>query len=272
MAGDYSIIAFNLHNGIRYERSQDHALLVCIWPSEDVTPCSNFSDTHRARQLFLPDRGTLFDDLATDKHCRLEKSRSQRVLWLLEELKVKYELKTFKRTDMLAPPELKEIHPLGKSPVVSIEIESNKAKPLVLAESASIIEYLIDHFGPHLAPKRYQAGKDGELGGEMDDWIRYRYFMHYAEGSLMPLLVISLLFNGKLTSISGEACTLLNISLSNQVSNTILHQASCPHDYGGCRIEISQSKPKNALAVSRESAGNFSGQWRVSLRCPSYRC
>ncbi|MCJ1280085.1 hypothetical protein MMC21_007910 [Puttea exsequens] len=125
----------------------------------------------------------------------LEKSRSQRVLWLLEELKVKYELKTFKRTDMLAPPELKEIHPLGKSPVVSIEIESNKAKPLVLAESASIIEYLIDHFGPHLAPKRYQAGKDGELGGEMDDWIRYRYFMHYAEGSLMPLLVISLLFN-----------------------------------------------------------------------------
>lgn len=118
------------------------------------------------------------------------------MLWLLEELKVDYELKIFKRQNMLAPPELTKIHPLGKSPVVTVESEASP-KPLVLAESGYIFEYLIDHFGSWLAPERYQKGKDGMVCGETEEWTRYRYYMHYAEGTLMPYLVTWLLFNSE---------------------------------------------------------------------------
>ncbi|KAJ5646228.1 hypothetical protein N7490_002600 [Penicillium lividum] len=125
----------------------------------------------------------------------LEQSRSHRILWLLEELKLKYELKTFKRRgDKLAPPELKKVHPLGKSPVITIEAPGSSS-PMVLAESGAIVEYLCDHFGkanPSLVPERYIAGKEGQVGGEREEFMRYRYFMHYVEGSLMPFLVMSL--------------------------------------------------------------------------------
>ncbi|KAJ5450797.1 uncharacterized protein N7458_007246 [Penicillium daleae] len=125
----------------------------------------------------------------------LEQSRSHRILWLLEELQLKYELKTFKRrADRLAPAELKEVHPLGKSPVITIEAPGAE-KPLVLAESGAIVEYLCDHFGsvrPTLVPERYQPGREGQVGGEREEWIRYRYFMHYVEGTLMPFLVMTL--------------------------------------------------------------------------------
>jgi glutathione S-transferase len=111
---------------------------------------------------------------------------------LLEELGVPYELKTYKReADKLADPKLKEIHPLGKSPVVVIETPGSK-QPLVLAESAAIVEYLCDYYGKWLIPQRYQDGKDGQIGGETESWIRYRMFMHYAEGSIMPLMLLSL--------------------------------------------------------------------------------
>ncbi|EKD13089.1 uncharacterized protein L3040_007172 [Drepanopeziza brunnea f. sp. 'multigermtubi'] len=125
----------------------------------------------------------------------LEQSRSQRILWLLEELKVDYELKIYHRDPKthLAPPELKEIHALGKSPVISV-LAPGATKPIVIAESGFIIEYLLDHFGngSTLLPKRYQEGKEGKVGGETEEWMRFRYFMHYAEGSLMPLMVMSL--------------------------------------------------------------------------------
>lgn len=130
----------------------------------------------------------------------LEKSRSQRILWLLEELPITYTLETYKRQNMLAPPELKEIHPLGKSPIVSISTNAD-SKPLVLAESSFIVEYLVDHFGPWLAPERYEKGKkEGEVGGETESWVRYRYFMHYAEGSLMPFLIIAFILGNIKTS------------------------------------------------------------------------
>lgn len=126
---------------------------------------------------------------------RLEQSRSHRILWLLEELKLKYELKIYKRrADKLAPAELKEVHPLGKSPVVTIKAEG-AAKPIVLAESGAIVEYLVEHFGsvrPGLVPERYTPGSEGKVGGETEEWMRYRYFMHYTEGSLMPFLVMTL--------------------------------------------------------------------------------
>ncbi|CAI6336595.1 unnamed protein product [Periconia digitata] len=122
----------------------------------------------------------------------LNKSRGQRIIWLLEELKLEYEIKTYKRDEnMRAPPELKEVHALGKSPVISIEAPGLE-QPLVLAESGAIVEYLYDYFGREQLPQRYAAGNDGKLGAENKAWIQYRYLMHYAESSLMPNLLVSL--------------------------------------------------------------------------------
>jgi glutathione S-transferase len=110
----------------------------------------------------------------------LNNSRSQRVLWLLEELGLAYEIKHYQRDPktMLAPPELTKVHPLGKSPV--IEHEGN-----IVAESGAIIEYLVEkHGNDRLVPP---AGTP--------DKLRWRYFMHYAEGSLMSPLLMKLVFD-----------------------------------------------------------------------------
>jgi glutathione S-transferase len=119
-------------------------------------------------------------------------------MWLMEELNLSYDIKTYKRgPNGIAPPELKQVHPLGKSPIVSIQPPD--ASPVVLVESAVIIEYFLDHFcGPntHLIPQRYQTGREGKLGGETDAWMRYRYYMHYAEGSLMSPIQMQLIMNG----------------------------------------------------------------------------
>ncbi|MCJ1469931.1 hypothetical protein MMC07_008575 [Pseudocyphellaria aurata] len=128
----------------------------------------------------------------------LEKSRAQRVLWLLEELRLEYEVKTYKRQESnLAPPELKKIHPLGKAPILVIESDARET-PLVLAESGNMIEYLIDHYGSRLAPKKFSDGKEGQVGGETESWLRYRYYMHYAEGTMMIYLVLVIVLGGML--------------------------------------------------------------------------
>ncbi|KAJ6589990.1 glutathione S-transferase-like protein [Mycena vulgaris] len=120
----------------------------------------------------------------------LEKSRSQRILWLLEELGVPYEIKTHKRDPktQFALPELKTVHPLGKSPAVTIGDQT-------LAESALIVEYLSEHFGPSLIPSKWKVGSEGKVCGETEEYMRYRYFMHYCEGSMMSLLVVSMVAN-----------------------------------------------------------------------------
>ncbi len=110
----------------------------------------------------------------------LNNSRSQRVLWLLEELGVEYEVKRYERdrVTMLAPASLRAVHPLGKSPVIS-------DGEVTLAESGAILGYLADRYGAgRLAP---QPGTPGRL--------RYDYWLHYAEGSLMPPLLMALVFN-----------------------------------------------------------------------------
>ncbi|KAG9698794.1 hypothetical protein KCU95_g2286, partial [Aureobasidium melanogenum] len=124
----------------------------------------------------------------------LDKSRAQRFIWLLEECNVDYNIEVFKRTpEMMAPPELKKVHPLGKSPVVGITAPG-RTDPLILAESGFITEYLTEHFAPQLAPKKFEDGKEGP-GLETEEWLRYRFYMHYAEGSLMALMVNNLLFS-----------------------------------------------------------------------------
>lgn len=126
----------------------------------------------------------------------LEQSRSQRILWLLEELQVDYELEIFHRNKetRLAPPELKKVHALGKSPVISVTAPGS-TDPIIIAESAFIVEYLLDHFGngSTLLPKRYKEGQEGKVAGETEEWLRFRYYMHYAEGSLMSLMMLALI-------------------------------------------------------------------------------
>lgn len=109
----------------------------------------------------------------------LQDSRSQRVLWLLEELGIGYEVKRYERNPMtrLAPPELLTVHPLGKSPVITIDDE-------VIAETGAIFETLLDRFDTahRLHPPR-----------EHPDYRLHRYWMHYAEGSAQPPLVMKLI-------------------------------------------------------------------------------
>lgn len=109
----------------------------------------------------------------------LEKSRSHRILWLLEILGLDYELVEYPRNaDGLAPESLKRVHPLGKSPVMTDGEQT-------LAESGAIIEYLL---------ARYGEGRCQPEAGDTAGWVNYRYWLHYAEGSLMPLLVMQLVF------------------------------------------------------------------------------
>jgi len=120
------------------------------------------------------------------------------VVWLLEECSgLDYDIEVFKRLEtMQAPPELQKLHPLGKSPIIGLQAPG-RTEPIIMAESAYMFEYLCDHFATHLVPKRYQEGKDGQAGGETESWLRYKYFMHYTEGSFMALIVQQLLFNSK---------------------------------------------------------------------------
>lgn len=111
----------------------------------------------------------------------LENSRSQRVLWLLEELGMPYEVKRYERdpSNMRAPPELRKIHPLGRSPVI-------EDGGLVLSETGAIVEYLVEKGDGRLGPPPHR-----------DSVLRYRHFLHYAEGSMMPPL-FALLIIGRL--------------------------------------------------------------------------
>ena len=108
----------------------------------------------------------------------LENSRSQRILWLLEELGLSYEVMSYKRLPSLAaPPELKAVHPLGKSPVLTYG-------GLTLAETGAIVTYLSETYGKgRLQPERGSP-----------DWWRMQHFLHHAEGSAMPPLFMKLVF------------------------------------------------------------------------------
>ncbi|MEG3900289.1 MULTISPECIES: glutathione S-transferase [unclassified Microcoleus] len=110
----------------------------------------------------------------------LNNSRSQRILWLLEELGLEYDIKYYERDPktLLAPASLRQVHPLGKSPVIT-------DGTLTLAESGAIIEYLVEQYGGgRLSPLPGTPGR-----------LRYIYWLHYAEGSAMPPLLLKLVFD-----------------------------------------------------------------------------
>lgn len=112
----------------------------------------------------------------------LEHSRSQRVLWLLEELGLPYRIEHYTRNKatMLAPPELKAVHPLGKSPVITDDA-ADGGQGRTIAETGAIVEYLVEKADGRFGPPAHR-----------DSVLRYRHFLHYAEGSLMPVLFAKL--------------------------------------------------------------------------------
>lgn len=117
----------------------------------------------------------------------LNNSRSQRVLWLLEELGVPYEVKRYERDarTMRAPAALRAVHPLGKSPVITDDGHT-------IAETGAIVEYLVETYG---------RGRLIPSNGE--DRLRYRYWLHFAEGSAMPPLVMTLVFGNIPKNVPG---------------------------------------------------------------------
>lgn len=112
----------------------------------------------------------------------LNNSRSQRVLWLLEELGQSYEVVRYQRDPgtMLAPQALRDVHPLGKSPVLELDGR-------LLVESGAIIETLVERFD---ADRALSPGVD-----DIDERLRFRQWLHYAEGSAMPPLLLALVFS-----------------------------------------------------------------------------
>ncbi|KAF2845923.1 glutathione S-transferas-like protein [Plenodomus tracheiphilus IPT5] len=141
----------------------------------------------------------------------LDKSRGQRIIWLLEELNLEYDIKVYKRNEAgrAAGPELKEIHPLGRSPTIGIT-PAGSEKEIIITESETVVEYVCEHFGKQLIPARYPEGKEGVLGAETEEWMRYKvcespngiqsnpltrhqFLMDYAEGSLFTILIVALI-------------------------------------------------------------------------------
>jgi glutathione S-transferase len=120
----------------------------------------------------------------------LNSSRSQRVLWLLEELALPYEIVRYQRDPqtMMAPASLRDIHPLGKSPVITDGATT-------LAESGAIVEYLVEQYGNgRLAPPADSPAR-----------VRYLYWLHYAEGSAMPPLVMKFIFDRMVANPAASA-------------------------------------------------------------------
>jgi glutathione S-transferase len=136
----------------------------------------------------------------------LNNSRSQRILWLLEELGVPYEIVKYQRQSPVpfAPPELKAIHPLGKSPVITDDGKT-------IAESGAIVEYIIDKYGNgRMKPK---AGTD--------DYLKYIEWIHYAEGSAMLPMLMALY-----TGMLGEAAAPLKPRVDSEIANNLSYMES----------------------------------------------
>lgn len=137
----------------------------------------------------------------------LNNSRSQRVLWLLEELGLPYEIVRYQRDakTMLAPASLRAIHPLGKSPVIT-------DGDVTVAESGAIIEYLVE---------RYGDGRFVPAAGTPDK-LRWRYFMHYAEGSLMTPLLMKLVFDRVASAPAPFFVKPIAKAIANKVQSTYI--------------------------------------------------
>ncbi len=155
----------------------------------------------------------------------LNNSRSQRVLWLLEELGLPYEIKHYQRDakTMLAPPELKAIHPLGKSPVIT-------DGPATLAETGAIVETIVDAYG---------GGRLKPPPGS-EERLRWLYWIHYAEGSAMPPLLLKLVFTALPARAPGLVKGIVK-GISNQALKSFVDPQLTAHfDYWEAELGTSE--------------------------------
>jgi len=200
----------------------------------------------------------------------LENSRSQRVLWLLEELSLPYTVKRYARDPqtMRAPPELVTVHPLGKSPIITED-------GIVVAETGAIVTYLTDRAGGALVPT---------LG--TPERARYTYWLHYAEGSAMPPLLLKLVFS-RLAPGSPWALR----PLVRRIADAVLHDfvdpdlrrhaafweqelADRPYFCGAdfTAADIMMSFPLEAFAARGTGAGPRVTAWLARIHArPAYR-
>ena len=189
----------------------------------------------------------------------LENSRSQRILWMLEELGLPYEIRRYERDrkTMLAPPELRRVHPLGKSPVIDDD-------GLVIAETGAIVEYLVEK-------------ADGRLGApaHRDAALRYRFWLHYAEGSMMPPLVLKLIL-GRIPLLGKSSQKRIQPMIDNHLNYVEAELATRPWFAGDAMTaaDIMMSFP---LEAARSRAGLDASRpatlaWLAKIHArPAYR-
>ncbi|WP_375422379.1 glutathione S-transferase family protein [uncultured Sphingomonas sp.] len=167
----------------------------------------------------------------------LENSRSQRILWMLEELGLPYEIKRYERdkATMLAPPELRRVHPLGKSPVIDDD-------GLVIAETGAIVEYLVEK-------------ADGRLGApaHREAALRYRFWLHYAEGSMMPPLVLKLIL-GRIPLLGKSSEKRIQPMIENHLNYVEAELATRPW-FAGDQMTAADIMMSFPLEAARSRAG-----------------
>lgn len=177
----------------------------------------------------------------------LENSRSQRVLWLLEELGLPYSVQRYERdkSTMLAPPELRRIHPLGKSPV--IEDTDTGDAPLVVAETGAIVEYLVEK-------------ADGRMGApaHRTSALDYRHFLHYAEGSMMPPLLLKLVL-GRIPLLGKAAQKKIQPMIDVHLDYVEQHLAARPW-FAGMDMTAADVMMSFPLEAARSRAGLNAGR------------
>jgi len=170
----------------------------------------------------------------------LNNSRSQRILWMLEELGLHYEIKRYQRDKqtMLAPPELRQVHPLGKSPV----IEDTDGEGRVIAETGAIVEYLVEK-------------ADGRLGApaHRDAVLRYRFWLHYAEGSLMPPLLVKLIL-GRIPLVGKKLGTRIQPMIDRHLDYVEAELAQRPW-FAGDELSAADIMMSFPLEAARSRAG-----------------
>ncbi|OBR10795.1 Glutathione S-transferase [Colletotrichum higginsianum IMI 349063] len=202
------------------------------------------------------------EDLPKVKLYWLNDSRSQNTLWLLEELRIPYTVQTFRREpNRLAPPELADVHPLGKAPVLEITPAADPAgtstpataaaPPIRLAESGYITQYLVDHFGhrsPGLVPPRWKPGQEGRIGGETEAYARFQYLLHYVEGSFFPVIVQYLLISVLKSSNVPFLVRPLTSAVASKIYSLVLFPTAQKH------LAMLESLLKTAPGVASSSS------------------
>lgn len=173
----------------------------------------------------------------------LNNSRSQRVLWLLEELGIEYDIKYYERDaqTMLAPASLRQVHPLGKSPIIT-------DGDITLAESGALIEYIVNRYGNgRLVPVP-----------ETPERLRYTYWLHYAEGSAMPPLLLNLILKrfGLGDSDAMSAFVAPQIKLHYDYLEKELHKSMWFVGEEFTNADIQMSFPLELLAINPEEIKN----------------